>query len=120
MNLRSFFELAPSFPDSFKGTKIKLIVEQLGIIHGFINQENANWDQHHGRHPHTARGVITSCCTNFSPNIFSRWKMRKKMTAITSGIPSPPFRIMEPRGAPIIEKQNRQRTRQISGAIQSV
>ncbi len=46
-------------------------------------------------------GAAILSFTNFSPNMFNRWKMRKKMMATTSGIPNPPFLMMEPNGAPM-------------------
>ena len=42
--------------------------------------------------------------TNFSPNVLNKWKIKKKMIATTNGIPKPPLRIIEPRGAPIKNK----------------
>ena len=46
----------------------------------------------------------TSHCpdlANFSPKLLSRKKITKKIIANTKGVPSPPLRIMEPKGAPI-------------------
>ena len=46
-------------------------------------------------------GVAILSFANFSPNILSRWKIRKNKMATTKGIPSPPFLMIDPKGAPI-------------------
>ena len=42
--------------------------------------------------------------TSFSPMIFVKTKITKKVIAINNGYPNPPFRTIEPKGAPINRK----------------
>ena len=50
--------------------------------------------------PHTAGN--TASFENFLPKLLSRKKITKKITANTRGVPIPPFLIIDPNGAPII------------------
>ena len=50
------------------------------------------------------KGLAEFDFTNFSPNVLNKWKITKKIMAKTNGVPNPPFRMMEPSGAPIKNK----------------
>ena len=60
----------------------------------------------------------TSHCpdfANFSPKLFNKKKSTKNIMANTKGVPSPPLRIMEPKGAPI-----KKSTKQAKDKVNSV
>jgi hypothetical protein len=68
---------------------------------------NINVDSHM-----PTKGLVEFDFTNFSPNVLNKWKMTKNMIAKTKGVPRPPFRMIEPSGAPI-----RNRTKQATDKV---
>ena len=78
-------------------------VQQCGVCHGFVCEPDANGKKDGRGKPHAhkrGKGTVSGC----SPDMEMMYQVRKNRTEITVGIPSPPFRIMAPRGAPIKKK----------------
>ena len=65
------------------------------------------------------KGLAELDFTNFSPNVLNKWKTTKKMMANTKGVPNPPFRIMDPKGAPI-KNNTRQATESVNFRCHSI